>query len=492
MQNELERVSPRTTLRVQWLALAATCALAGLTVGLAAAFISPLVLIGLVVAAPVGLWVVSDVNRALFGLIAVIGLLPRFALPVRLGFTPTFLDLALIGLLVAWLLRQMSVRRDFPLRRVPITIPVLLLGVAALATFIVGLPNGALSPLVLRRFFELVLSMLMALVIIAILPDLASQERFVKLAVLIGGASAFVGIVLYITPDDLAIRVLSALRAFGYPTGTEVLRFVRDDPALMQRATGLWIDPNAYGGYLLIIGALAMPQVFSRKPVLPRLAVVSCMTLICLALVLTVSRGAMLGLGMVAVLLGVLKYRRALILLVMVLACALLLPQTRDLVQHFIEGFQGRDLATQMRFGEYKDAFRLIERYPLLGVGFISAPDVDLYIGVSSMYLLIAQQMGLLGLTAFVIVLIALFAGAIRAWPRVSRDERLSAVFLGAHGAALGALFSGIFDHYFFNIDFHNSVMLLWSVIALAASSQWLAGLQSVTLWKSKSNPSRR
>ena len=63
------------------------------------------------------------------------------------------------------------------------------------------------------------------------------------------------------------------------------------------------------------------------------------------------------------------------------LALILILPQTRNLVQHFAEGFAGKDLATQMRFGEYKDAFRLIERYPVFGVGFTDTPDVDLYIG---------------------------------------------------------------------------------------------------------------
>ena len=108
----------------------------------------------------------------------------------------------------------------------------------------------------------------------------------------------------------------------------------------------------------------------------------------------------------------------------------------------------------------------------MLGVGFIGTPDVDLYIGVSSMYLLVAQQMGLLGLLAFALVFVGLFIGALKAWPAVRNNERLSAIFIGAHGAVIGALFTGIFDHYFFNIDFHNSVMLLWSVIALAAATQ--------------------
>lgn len=457
------------------LRLVALCVLAGLTVGAMAAWVNPLVLIGVVAAVPVGLWLIGSVPRAMFALVVVIGVLPRFALPARLGFTPTFLDLVLVGLVIAWVLHQLGVRRDLPLRQTQISVPVLLLVLIALASFIVGLPNGALTPLVLRRFAELVLSLLMALLIVALLPDLSSQEWLVRWMLLIGALSAGIGIALYITPDELAIRLLSALRPFGYPTGPGVLRFIRDDPALMQRATGLWIDPNAFGGYLLVVGALGLPQLFSPRPVTRRWLVGLCLLLVGSALVLTVSRGAMLGLALVAGLMGVLHYRRLLILMAIVLALALILPQTRELVQHFVEGFQGRDLATQMRFGEYKDALRLIERYPVLGVGFVGTPDVDLYIGVSSMYLLVAQQMGLLGVAVFAIVLIALFAGAVRTWPVIVCDSRVAAVFLGAHGAVLGALFSGIFDHYFFNIDFHNSVMLFWMMMALAVSNQHLA-----------------
>jgi len=75
----------------------------------------------------------------------------------------------------------------------------------------------------------------------------------------------------------------------------------------------------------------------------------------------------------------------------------LLMPFTQDYVGHFLDAFTGSDRATQMRLGEYKDALILIARYPLFGVGFGSSPDIDTYIGVSSVYLLMAEEMGLLG-----------------------------------------------------------------------------------------------
>ncbi len=444
------------------------CILAGITVGAASILINPLYLLAGVGAALIGLWFVRSLDRALLALILIISLLPRFALPARLaGFTPTLLDLAIIAVLITWRVSK----TPLPVPRLTLTVPLICLIVVAIATFIVGLPNGALTPLVIRRFAELLLSFGMVWVLAAALRAPAAQTRWLRIAVLAGALSAAIGIALYVIPDVLAMNLLSALRPFGYPDGPGVLRYIQDNPELSQRATGLWIDPNAFGGYLLITAALALPQVFTKAPIMRRTLVVLCVGVIGLALVLTVSRGAMLGFVTIAVLMGVLKYRRMLPLMVLVLILALILPQTRALMLHFADGFAGRDQATLMRFGEYKDALRLIERYPLLGVGFIDTPDIDLYIGVSSMYLLIAQQMGLLGLSAFALVLLVLFARAIQRWRTVQTDEGASAIFLGAHSAVLGALLSGIFDHYFFNIDFHTSAMLLWAMIALAAVS---------------------
>ena len=467
MNIRLPAPTPQT--KSSTLLIIALCVLIGIAVGLVAFLVNPLYLLAGAAVLPIGLWFVRSVPRAVLALVLVIGLLPRFASPARLGgFTPTLLDLALIGLLLVWFIKG---RGDMPLRRIAIGVPLICFVVIALTTFIVGLPNGALTPLVIRRFAEMVLSLLTVFVLAAVLRGQTEQDRFVKLILLAGGASAFIGIALYVAPDEWAMRLLSTLRPFGYPDGPGVLRFIRDDPALSQRATGLWIDPNAFGGYLLITGAISLPQLFARRPVVRRFWVAVCFGLIGLALVLTVSRGAMLGLALAGLLMGVLRYRKLLPLGIAVLLLMLVLPQTRALISHFAEGFAGQDLATQMRFGEYKDALRLIERYPLLGVGFIDAPDTDLYIGVSSMYLLIAQQMGILGALAFALVMVALFASAARAWPRVRNDDANAAVWLGAHSAIAGALFSGIFDHYFFNIDFHVSVMLFWSAVALAAAA---------------------
>jgi O-antigen ligase len=164
-------------------------------------------------------------------------------------------------------------------------------------------------------------------------------------------------------------------------------------------------------------------------------------------------------------------------------ALLLILPQTQDYVTHLVEGFMLEDLATQMRLGEYKDAFILIGRHPWLGVGFAGSPDIDTYIGVANVYLLIAEQMGLIGLFSFLVVIGVLFVNFWRTHSRasvltVTMDESVESLWWGLHAGIAGALVGGVFDHYFFNLDFHHSVTLFWLVVGLAAAATALVHRQ--------------
>ena len=462
-----------TNERAQRVALAFFCAVVGLVSGALAVVVNPLFVLPLIPLAVGTAWATRTKERAMWLLVAGIALLPRVASPVSIGFKPTVIDAAMLLLLAAWVIDRSRRRETRPAPALPglVGYPLAALIFVAVAAFIAGIPNGPLTTLVLRRFGELILCLMSVYVMIGIFAAPGARQLVVRALMLFGALAGLIGIALYVIADETAMRLLSALRPFGYPEGSGVLRYVLDDPAQLQRATGLWIDPNAFGGFLLVAGAISLPQAFAPRPALPRLLVLSCLAVIGLALILTVSRGAMIALGLVALLMGLVKYRRILPLIGIVLLAALALPQTRELIAHFADGFAVRDLATQMRVGEYKDAFRLIERYPIFGVGFTDTPDVDLYIGVSNMYLLIAQQMGLVGLAVFIVTLIGFFSIAARAMRAALRDNTLAPVWLGAHGAVIGALMTGMVDHYFFNIDFHNSVMLFWIVLALAVAS---------------------
>jgi O-antigen ligase len=300
--------------------------------------------------------------------------------------------------------------------------------------------------------------------------------------ILLGGtAAALLGIGFYFLPTATANRLLTALAVFGYPAG-DVLRYIEDDPANAQRAIGTAVDPNFLGGVLATIGGLLALQVLSRKPLLgSRLASLVAFAVVLGCLVLTFSRGAMVGLAVGVGLVAVLRYRRLLLVMAAAGIVILILPATRDYVLHFVQGVQGQDLATQMRFGEYKDALILIQRYPALGVGFSGAPEIDIYLGVSSAYLLIAEQMGLIGLAVFLGCMAIVFAWSFkqRRWIYAAAEsadgQSRLALWLGAHAGLVAALVVGVVDHYFFELSFQPAGSLFWIFVGLCLAASRLA-----------------
>jgi hypothetical protein len=276
------------------------------------------------------------------------------------------------------------------------------------------------------------------------------------------------GLVLYALPNGTEIRLLSVLRVLDYPSGAGVLRFLNDDPSRLQRATGTSVDPNSFGGMLAVVAALTLPQLLLKPPVLRRRWLVIALGAIVLALMATVSRGSMLGLAAAIVVVGLVKDRRLLGAAVgagaLVVLAAGVLPWTANYLEHLMQGLALQDRASQMRVGEYTDAVTLISRYPVLGVGFGGVRDIDLYRGVSSLYLIIAESMGLVGLSAFAAVMAAFLGGVALAWRGLASEES-KAIALGAAAAVVAALVSGAFDHYFFS--YPHAFALLWLVVAL-------------------------
>jgi O-antigen ligase len=464
------------------LALGVALALAG---GAIVAFGSPLIAFAIVAGGVAAAVVMSNMDFGLYTVIAVAVLLPFGALPLNLGFNPTFLDLALLAVIAMWLARVMT-RQSAPALReangeggfvaTPLGLPILVFLVLAVFSFIAGVAYAPVTTQVLRQFAEVLISISFFFVIVNVVQTQGALKRFVTALIVAGFISAAIGVVLYVLPRDLSLTLLSALRVFKYPTGDRVLRFIEDDPNNPMRATSTSVDPNVLGGLLILVTALTVPQIFADKPLLPRKLIVVIAATMGACMILTFSRGALLGLGLALAVVATVRYRPIIALLLLGAAIFLLLPFTQDYVGHFLDAFAASDRATQMRLGEYKDALILIARYPFFGVGFGGSPDIDTYLGVSNVYLLMAEEMGLIGLAAFLIVMGLFFYRLAQAWfEGLARDVNLAPILLGVAGAVLGALIGGLTDHYFFNLKFPHSVVLFWLYVGLGMVTVRLA-----------------
>lgn len=489
--------------RYRWLAALAAlalCSMVGVAGGWLVATAGPFITAGLVVGVAAGLWMLRDIEVGYWALVAVICLLPFGKLPFDIGFKPSFLDLVMGILFSVWLVEfllgspkdgQGGLTSSSLGQRPPFNtfgtaqfvgtrlgLPVFVFMSLAIVAFVSGLAHSPLTALVARHFAEVMLSILLFFIVVNTIRQPAQLARLTRAIILVGFAAAVVGIVLYVLPDNTSIDLLTMLGRFDYPVGPGVLRYIREDPSLPQRATATSVDPNVLGGLLIMVGGLTVPQLFARHPLFSRRLVILFGGAIALCLLLTFSRGSFAGLGVALVALALLRYRKLGLLLLIVLLVIRFAPPTQEYVSHFIEGLRGEDLATQMRFGEYRDAFMLIQRYPVLGVGFAGTPDIDTYISVANVYLLMAVEMGLLGLASFLVVVATLLIEAAGVRRRIPRDSELEPIWYGYHTALLGALAGGVLDHYFFNLDFHHSVSLFWLFVGLAVVGSRLARME--------------
>lgn len=429
----------------------------------------PLIALALAVATVAGVLILLDTHWGFVALLGVVFVLPFGALPIDIGFKPTFLDAALGALFFVWLFK-LVLGRERAFIASPIGLLVALFMLMAVFSFANGLTHSTITSYYLRRFAEILLGIALFFVVINTVRTQAELNWVTRWLMLGGWACAAIAVIFYIIPPEATVWVLDRLARFDYPGGLGALRYIEDDPDGTMRAIGTAIDPNALGGMLILVGGLLAPQLVTPRPLLPRWVIALAFASAVVAIYLTFSRSALLGLAASIGLLALLKYRALIPLGIVGVLMIFVLPPLQGYEDRLLAGFAGDDLATQMRFGEYRDALTLVRRYPLFGVGFIGTPDIDLYLGVSMLYLIIASNMGLVGLAFFVAVIIGFYIMVARAW-RQDLDTGLEAILLGTSGAVLGALVSGIFDHYWFNLVYTHMTVLFWLYLGLAAAT---------------------
>lgn len=456
----------------------------GVFIGLALGLIAGVVGLMLVILGPtltfagvmgllLGLYVLTDVEVALYGAIGTMVLLPFGTLPVRVGFTPTLLDMALGAFVLVYLFQWMTGRRS----NLQLTFVHAFIGLYVMwliFAFVLGLRYGSPTSTNIRQFAEMLLAISMTVILVDLLRDARALRRLVLVIMVFVGVQSVLAIFLWALPDMTAENLLVRLSVIGYPDGG-VIRYIEANPELGERAIGTWVDPNTLGGILAVGAALIAPQIFARRPVLrARRVTVVVFGVTVFALFLSASRASFLALGVGLLVIAIARYRRFLPLLIVGGAASLVLPQVQRYVDRLLQAFQGADLATQMRIGEWTDSLNLIGQYPLTGIGFTGTPSANLYTDVANMYLIMANQIGLTGVVLFLIAMLSVFVYGLRAWQYAKDDEALDSIHLGYHVALLTALVNAVADLYYFRLDFQSAITWFWLTVALALASSRL------------------
>jgi polysaccharide biosynthesis protein PslJ len=445
----------------------------GVAGGLAVTGLGPLLPLILVIGLAGTALVLVDARWGLLACWGIIALLPFGTLPFKVAITPTLLTCALA---LTWLVfgLRLILFRDETLRSSPLDGLTILFLLITVFAFVLGVGRGYTTA-TLHDYGKMVL----AISFFFLISNLVGTRRELGLSLaavtVLGGAAAVLGLGLWALGRG-AEPLLARLAIVGYPTG-KIIRFIEDDPAKAIRATGTGVDPNSFAGLLMIALVIVVAQAAAQRPLVPRLLTISAAPALALCLLLTQSRaawlGAVAGIGCVAVL----RYRWLLPPGAAGAAAVLALGIGGGFVERLILGFRLQDPATKLRLAEYQNALAIIREHPWFGIGFGAAPSIDLQAGVSSVYLVIAERMGLVGLALFLVILVVL---AVKLWPvvtrRTLRDTPEAEATLALAAALLGAAVTGVLDHYFFNIVFSHMVALFWGLAALALVAARLAG----------------
>jgi len=448
---------------------------AGGALALLVVALGPTMAFGVVFGLVAAYYALTNLHGALYVTLAVIALIPFGKVPFSFSPTPTLLDGALAAFLWVYVVQWMTGERRL-FRSTPLTLIVIGFTGIMLFAFLMGLRHARLDSRTLRNVAEMVLSLLLIPVLVDVMRDTGMLRRAALALMLLGALSALVGIGLWLLPDMTAESILNRLGRLQYPVGG-VIRYRQTPGALLnERAIGTWIDPNAFGGFLLMVGAVIAPQVFSEQPITRRRNAAAMLGAVFVALFLTDSRGSMLSLGAAFVFIAAVRYRRLLLIMIAAGVIALFLPFTQRYIDKLQAGFSNQDVETQMRFGEYKDALILIGRHPVIGAGFSGTPEIDLYFGVANTYLTIASHAGFVGLAAYLILMSSVFVYSFAHYRAIAAYPALTDVWLGLAAAVIGVLVGGVFDHFYFKIDlFHATMTFVWIVMGLMIAAVRLA-----------------
>lgn len=449
----------------------------------------------LAVAAVSAVLVLAPDHVVWLGIGALTGLSMLFAL--------RFPRLLVIGLVVLVLFNLSDIGTDFfglPGISVPYTLFVMI--VLAIRTWVLGEESrswlglavviGALAAVMsisgifaedqevaLERTVDLVKNGLLVLLIVLLIRDLKDLRRVIW--VLIVGASvlSLLGIVRTTMGSSPGL-----LEGFS-----QVVNEVVDEEVIGSRIAGPLGDANFFGQLLVLVFPFALERAFRARIWIPRIAAALATILIATAVVLTYSRGALIGL--VAVVVFTLVFirpalRTVLVTLFLSAVVLVLLPSqyldrigSLGQVLQIGSGTGVQDASLQGRFGEMVVGMDMFHDYPVTGVGpgnypvryveYSSGRGIDYRLEQRQPHSLpveVAAELGVLGLAWW--TLAAYFLGS-----RLLRARRLAAMHeqreLKHYLEALCVSFAGFATtSLFLHLAFSRS---LWMMVGIAVGA---------------------
>lgn len=274
----------------------------------------------------------------------------------------------------------------------------------------------------------------------------------------------------------ITVGALIALYAvYQYIIGVEMDAAWVDEESfdITTRAYATFSNPNVLGEYLILVGSLAAGMIWKMKNWCGRLYYTGCFGVICLGLVATGSRGAMLGLMFSAGLFVLLSEKRLIPLgVVLLLLMPFILPAS--LWARIASSVTMSDSSSLYRVSIYTAALDIIRHYWVTGIGIgafnqiyplFSFEAANAY-HAHNLFLQEFIELGIVGFTVLVLLLLFFFQ---RLYSGMRTAPKRFRFLLGAiFGGFAGLLLQGLTDHLWFD---YRIVLFFWCFIGIGMAT---------------------
>jgi len=233
-------------------------------------------------------------------------------------------------------------------------------------------------------------------------------------------------------------------------------------------------EPNTFGGYLVFIGAVAAGLLDKIENAGIKKALVALLVVLIPPLLFTQSRSSYLAAVPVMLVLGYLSEKRMLILILMLIGLALspfFLPsQVKDRILYTFTQPSERgqvevggvklDTSTSARLVSWGEALRDWTRHPLLGYG------VTGYAFIDAQFPRVLVETGILGLSAFIYLLVSLFKIASTNLKRL-KTPAYKGLVIGFIAGYIGMLFHAVGANTFIIVRIMEPFWLVAGIIVV-------------------------
>ena len=242
---------------------------------------------------------------------------------------------------------------------------------------------------------------------------------------------------------------------------------------ITTRAYATFTNPNVLGEYLILVGSLAAGMMWKMRNWVGKLYYTACFGVICLGLVATGSRGAMLGLMFSAGLFVLLSEKRLIPLgIVLLLLMPFILPAS--LWARLASSVPMSDSSSLYRMSIYSASLDIIGHYWQTGIGIGAFNQIYPLFSLEAanayhshnLFLQEFIELGIVGFSILVLLFLFFFQklySSMRVVPK--RFQFLLGAVFGGFG---GLLLQGITDHLWFD---YKIVLFFWCFIGLGMAA---------------------